>query len=318
MIYILFIIGFVFLIKGADFLIEGASSIAKKFQVSDLVIGLSIVAIGTSAPEFVVNMFASYHGNAELAISNILGSNIANTFIAIGLAAVISPLVVKRNTVLKEIPLCLLAAIMVGVLANDVLIDGDLISHISRIDGFVFLGFFMVFFSYTMSLAKDKREEPLEKIKTLPTIHSILYIVLGIIGLSVGGDWIVDGAVKIASSLGMSQALIGVTIIAVGTSLPEIVTSAMSAMKGYNDIAIGNAVGSNILNIFFILGVSSLVRPLDFDTKLNFDIMVNIGAAALLFLFLYVFNKKHTLSRWHGILFLGLYSVYLTFAILRG
>ena len=319
MTYVLFVIGFIILIKGADLLVDGASSIAKRYKISDIVIGLTIVAFGTSAPELMVNLIASYQGNAELAVANVLGSNIANTLVAIGIAAIISPLVVKRNTVLKEIPLEFLAALVVGFMANDILIDVGVLSQLSRIDGLVMLCFFGVFLSYTLSIAKDKQEKPLEAVvKGLSIPYSIAYVLLGLVGLGAGGHWIVEGAVEIARTFGMSEALIGTTIIAIGTSLPEIVTSAMSAMKGKKDIAIGNAVGSNIFNIFWVLALSSTLSPLPFNPIINMDILVNIGASALLFLFLYVSNPKHELRRVHGILFIFIYIGYLSYTIYRG
>lgn len=316
--YLLFIIGFMILIKGADILIDGASTIARKFHISDIVVGLTIVAFGTSAPELVVNIFASYQGNAELAIANVLGSNIANTLVAIGLAVIISPLIIKRNTVIIEIPLCLLAAIVVGVLANDAFITQAETSSLSRIDGLVLLCFFIIFFCYTLSIAKTKHEtiETTEKKLSMP--RSIVYILVGLVGLTLGGNWIVAGAVKLAMALGMSQALIGLTIVAVGTSLPEIVTSVVSAYKGKKDIAIGNAVGSNIFNIFWVLAISATIRPLPFDTKINSDILVNILASLLLFLFLFIRNKKHVLRRAHGVIFLILYVGYIVYSVIRG
>lgn len=316
--YLLFLLGFVILIKGADLLVEGAGSIAKKFHVSDIVIGLTIVAFGTSAPELVVNTIASYQGNSELAIANVLGSNIANIFIAIGLAAIISPLTVKRNTVLKEIPLTLLAAAVIGFVANDVLFDKGDVSRITRGEGFVMLCFFVIFLFYTLTIAKEKHEKPDEKAKVIPMPKSIGYIILGLVGLTVGGDWIVTGAIKMATALGMSEALIGVTIVAIGTSLPEIVTSAVSAYKGKKDIAIGNAVGSNLFNIFWVLALSAIVKPLPFDEKLNVDVLVNLLASTLLFLFLYVRNKEHVMKRGHGILFILLYVGYIVYSVIRG
>jgi len=316
--YVLFIIGFFILIKGADLLIEGASSVAKRLKVSDLVIGLTIVAFGTSAPELIVNVISSYTGNAELAISNILGSNIANTFLALGIAAFITPLSVKRNTVLKEIPLAFLAALTLGLLANDALINMEVASTLSRIDGLILACFFTIFLFYTITVAKAEREKPDERAKVIPIGRSIVLIIFGMLGLMFGGDWIVTGAIEIATNFGLSQAFIGLTIVAIGTSLPEIVTCAVSAYKGNSDIAIGNAVGSNIFNIFWVLALSSIVKPLPFDTKINFDVVTNIVAAALLFLFLYVANKKHTLKKSHGIIFIVLYVAYIGYLIYRG
>lgn len=318
MIYFLFILGFVFLIKGADLLIDGATSLARRFHISDIVIGLTIVAFGTSTPELVVNVVASYAGNADIAIGNVLGSNIVNTFLAVGLAAIISSLSVRRNTVHKEIPLSFLAAVVMGILANDEVLDRLPTSDLTRIDGLVLLCFFVVFFSYILTIAKDKNEGVAVTTSSLPLTRSVIYVVLGLALLCFGAEWVVDGAVVFAQNFGLSEALIGLTIVAVGTSLPEIVTSAVSAWKGNDDIAIGNVVGSNIFNIFWILGVSALIRPLPFDPRINFDVGVNILAAALLFAFLYVRNRAHVLRRIHGVIFILLYVGYIVYLIKRG
>lgn len=316
--YILFIIGFPVIVKGADFLVEGGASLAKRFNVSDIVIGLTIVAFGTSAPELIVNVYASYKGNAELAIANVLGSNIANVLLALGIAAMIAPLIVKRNTMLKEIPLSVLAAVVIGLAANDVLISGEAASGISRVDGLIMLCFFIIFIVYTITIARIKHEAFAGPLKVYSLAKSLLFIVMGVVGLTMGGDWIVDGAVKMALALGMSQALIGLTIVAVGTSLPEIVTSAVSAYKGKRDIAIGNVVGSNIFNIFLVIAVSAAIRPLPFDAKLNSDILVNLVASGLLFFFLCVNNKWHILRRWHGFVFVLIYAGYIVYSVMRG
>lgn len=318
MVYFLFIIGFVALIKGADLLIEGASSIAKRFKVPDIVIGLTIVALGTSAPELVVNIIASWEGSTDLAIANVLGSNIANTLLSLGLASFFGALVVKRNTVIKEIPLALLSALILGVVANDRLIDMAETSQISRIDGLVMMGFFLVFFSYSLTLAKASKEEFDDDTKKLPWAKSIWMILIGIFGLAVGGSWIVDGAIEIAKFFGMSEALIGLTIVAVGTSLPEIVTSVLSAKRGKRDLAIGNAVGSNLFNVFWVLALSATIRPLPFSESLNLDVVVNIVAAFLLFLFLYVANKKHVFKKTYGVIFIFIYAAYIALSIYRG
>ena len=318
MTYFLFILGFFVLIKGADVLIDGASSIAKRFSISDLVIGMTIVAFGTSAPELVVNIFASAQGNADLAISNVLGSNIANIFLGLGVACLFGGLVVQRNTVIKEIPLSFLAAVVLAFLVNDQLIDHGAVSQLTRIDGLILLSFFAVFFFYTISLAMVGKEKLQVETEFMPIGKALLFSVLGLAGLVFGGDWIVAGAVLLAQNFGMSESLIGLTIVAVGTSLPEIVTSAVSAKKGKKDIAIGNVVGSNMFNIFWVLGISSVIKPLPFQSSLNLDVITHIVAAALLFLFVFVANKNHILKRWHGFLFLALYAVYMAVAIYRG
>lgn len=318
MTYVLLVLGFVLLIKGADLLIEGSSSIAKRLNISDLVIGLTIVAFGTSAPELIVNVMASYNGNTDLAIANVLGSNIANTFLAIGGAAIFTPLIVKRNTIYKEIPLTLLAAIVLFITANDVFLDGNAPNQITRSEGLTLIGFFIIFFFYTVGIAADSNDVAFEKTKRLTITRSMTYILFGLLGLTYGGEWIVSGSVDVAKVFGMSETLVGITVVAIGTSLPEITTSILSAYKGKSDIAIGNAVGSNIFNIFWVLAASSTIKTLPFSDKINFDVGVNILASLLLFLFLYIANKKHTLKRGHGIFFIALYSIYIGISVMRG
>lgn len=312
--YILFVIGFILLIKGADLLVDGSASIAKKLKISTIVIGLTIVAFGTSTPEFIVNIFASAKGNTEIAIGNILGSNIANILLILGISSIIYPLVTKKNTVWKEIPLSLLAAVLVGVLVNDTLIDGGIFSGLTRIDGIVLLAFFIIFLYYTFGISKVSEEATDINIKQLSYLKSSLFIIGGFIGLILGGKWIVDGAVKIAELFNVSQSLIGLTIVAVGTSLPELATSAVAAYKKQTDIAIGNVVGSNIFNIFWILGFSALIRPLPFSRNSDLDIAMTVLASLILFIIMFV-GKKHTIERWQGILMLLIYIGYIAFLI---
>ncbi len=315
--YILFIIGFVVLIKGADFLVSGASSIARKLNVSALVIGLTVVAFGTSTPELFVNVFASLQGNAEIAVGNVLGSNIFNILLILGISAIVFPLAVQSTTVWKEIPFSLLAVLILAIIANDTLIDGKELSELTRTDGLVLLGFFIIFLSYTFSIAKNSSSTNNEDIKQRSNFKSYAYIILGLAGLVVGGNWITNGAVKIASQFGVSEYLIGLTIVAAGTSLPELATSAVAAFKKNTDIAIGNIVGSNIFNIFFILGVSAIINPLPFHPASNLDIIMTAIASILLFIVLFI-GKKRILERWHGILFLLIYVSYVVFLIMRG
>ena len=316
--YVLFVIGFVMLIKGADFLVEGSSSIARRLNISDLVIGLTVVAFGTSSPELFVNIIASAKGNASIAVGNIVGSNIANIFLILGISAVIFPLMVEKSVVLKGIPLSLLAALLLFVLANDRLIDKDVSSNLTRIDGFVFIFFFIIFLYYsfgavkTIERAKDHAPE-----KQHGMIKSLLLVILGLGGLLLGGKWIVDGAVHLATSLGISQTLVGLTVVAVGTSLPELATSAVAAYKKNVEIAVGNVVGSNIFNIFFVLGVSSVIKPLPFQMKQNADIIIMVLANLILFVSMFS-GKKRLVDRWEGIVFILLYSVYITFLVIQG
>jgi cation:H+ antiporter len=312
--YILFVIGFVLLIAGANLLVEGSASIAKKLNISSIVIGLTIVAFGTSAPEFIVNIFASIQGNTDIAIGNILGSNIVNILFILGVSAVIFPLATKENTVWKEIPLSLLAAILLGVMVNDTLIDGGTFSGITRIDGIIFLAFFIIFLYYTFGISKVTGENTDLEIKEMSYMKSSLYIVGGLSGLIFGGKWIVDGAIKIAEGFNVSQSLIGLTIVAIGTSLPELATSAVAAYKKQSDIAIGNVVGSNIFNIFFILGFSALIRPLPFSKTSDIDIIMTIFSSLILFLIMFI-GKKHTIERWQGITMIIIYIGYVAYLI---
>lgn len=312
--YILFLIGFVLLISGANLLVEGSASIAKKLNISSIVIGLTIVAFGTSAPEFIVNIFASIQGNTDIAIGNILGSNIVNILLILGISAVIFPLATKENTVWKEIPLSLLAAILLGVMVNDTLIDGGTFSGITRIDGIVFLAFFIIFLYYTFGISKVSGENTDLEIKEMSYLKSSLYVAGGLLGLVFGGKWIVDGAIKIAEGFNISQSLIGLTIVAIGTSLPELATSAVAAYKKQSDIAIGNVVGSNIFNIFYILGFSALIRPLPFSKTSDIDIMMTIFSSLILFLIMFI-GKKHTIERWQGILMIIIYIGYVAYLV---
>lgn len=317
-VYLLFIIGFVLLIKGAGLLVDGASSIAKRLQVSDLVVGLTVVAFGTSAPEMFVNLQASFNGNTGIAIGNILGSNIANILLILGICAVIYPVVIKRNTIYKEIPFSLLAAVAIGLLANDALIDEKPFSELSRIDGAILLCFFSIFFYYVIEIARKVRdEEPSVTTEQMPVPKAIFFVIIGITGLIVGGNWIVQGAITMAGALGVSEHLVGLTVVAVGTSLPELATSAVAAYKKNTDIAIGNVVGSNIFNVFWVLGLSSMIRPLPFAAESNVDILVVIFSSLLLFIFGFIGNRR-TLTRVKGIFFLLAYVLYTAYLIWRG
>jgi len=316
--YALFVLGLIILIKGADILVEGSSSIAMQFHISDLVIGLTIVAFGTSTPELFVNIIASLKGNTDIAIGNVLGSNISNIFLILGISSIIFPLSVSKGTVWKEIPFSLLAVFVLGVMVNDHLINGNPFSILSRADGIILLSFFVVFIYYTFGIAKriEGMEELVPK-KPQAFYKSILMILLGFTGLTLGGKWIVDGAVYFATMFGMSESLLGLTIVAVGTSLPELATSAVAAYKKNVEIAVGNVVGSNIFNIFFVLGISSIIKPLPFKSSSNIDIGVVIIASILLFFCMFT-GQKQSLERWEGVMFILAYAVYIVFLISLG
>lgn len=318
MTYILFFLGFILLIKGADWLVSGASSLAYRFGVSALVVGLTIVAFGTSAPELIVSLLASINGNTEIAIGNIVGSNIANILLILGISAIIYPLTVQNSTVWKEIPFALLAVLVLFLITNDQFIDGASMSMISRIDGLVLIAFFAIFLYYIFGTAfQGNKQKSVEQNADFVPSRVTLQIIGGLIGLVVGGKWIVDGAITFAGSLGVSESLIGLTIVAVGTSLPELATSAVAAYKKNVDIAIGNIVGSNIFNVFWILGISAFITPLPFTASSNIDVLVAIGATLLLFFALFV-GRKHTIEKWQGVGFILLYIIYVAYLVMRG
>lgn len=314
---ILLVIGFALLIKSADFLVRGASSLAKKLGVSDLVIGLTVVAFGTSTPELFVNIFASSQGNAEIAIGNIVGSNIFNILFILGVASLICPLAISRGTVWKEIPFSLLAVLVLVILSNDVLFDKSGHSMLTRIDGVVFMSFFALFMYYIISISKNSKNYQYNKADKTDFSKPLLMVIAGLLGLVFGGKLVVNGAVDIASRLGVSESLLGLTIVAAGTSLPELATSAVAAYKKNSDIAVGNIVGSNIFNIFFILGISSLIRPLPILTQAYADMLVLSAVSLLLFFFIFT-GKRRMIDRWEGSIFLVLYAAYMVFLIKRG
>jgi len=315
----LLVVGFALLIKGADFLVEGSSSIARILKVSDLVVGLTIVAFGTSTPELVVNIFAGIQANADIAIGNIVGSNIFNILVILGIASVIFPLTVTRGTVWVEIPLTLAAAVMLGLLANDHLLTKSDFRGLSRADALILLGCFAAFVYYVFLIARRKEKGPDTPLTSKPAgmAKSVVMVVLGLVALFVGAKFVVDGAVALAAALGVSQSLIALTIVAAGTSLPELATSAVAACKKNCDIAVGNIVGSNIFNIFFILGISALIRPIPLQPKSNIDIGVAVFASLALFVVMFS-GRKHVLDRWEGLLFIGLYVIYVGFLIVQG
>ncbi len=321
--------GFILLIKGADWLVEGASSIAKRVGLSDLMIGLTVVSFGTSAPELIVNIIASFQGSADIAIGNIVGSNISNTMLILGITALITPLAVQKSTVLKEIPFMLLASITLLIMANDMIVDGYAQSELSRSDGMAFLGFFIIFLYYTFGLSKHTiLEDGYSKPKMSLGKAWILFLI-GLVGLGVGGNLAVEGAKSIAAMLGLSEALIGLTIVALGTSLPELAASIVAAKKGKTDIAIGNIVGSNIFNIFWILGLSAAIKPLPFQPALNVDLLVVVGCTALLFFLIHngglhrrillwwKQERDYILNKFEGGVLLAGYILYISYIVYR-
>ena len=310
---ILLVIGFIPLVYGGNFLVDGASSLAKKYNVPNMVIGLTIVAFGTSMPEFIVNVMSSAKGANEIAMGNIIGSNILNIAIILGITSIIRVLYVKDNTSTKEIPLTIISGLAVFFLANDKLIDKVSVSQISRADGFVMLMFFIIFLSYTFSLAKEGRAREEEDFKVFSTSKSTIYIILGLGLLMLGGKLIVDNAVNLARGFGISERIIGLTIVSLGTSLPELTTSIIAALKGNSDIAIGNITGSNIFNIFWVLGISAIISPIPLGGSQP-DILLIILISFLLFFFVF-FSREKKLDRKKGIFFVLLYIAYIVYLL---
>lgn len=305
---ILIIAGFAALIFGANWLVDGASALAKKYNVSDLIIGLTIVSFGTSAPELVVNSLASYNGYSDIILGNILGSNNFNLFITLGIAGLIYPMRVQKSTIWKEIPISFGAALLFYMMANNFFFSDT--TAVLRIDGVVLLLCFVAFLFYVFKEMKAGKE-PIEEIIYIPKSNFKIWslILLGLAGLIIGGQLVVDNGVKLATLLGISEKIIGLTIIAVGTSLPELLTSVVAALKKNSGIAIGNIIGSNIFNILLILSVSSLIAPIEFHSYFNLDLYILLGGTIFLFLSMFV-GKKNRLDRWQSAFLLLFYLVY--------
>lgn len=312
---LLLLLGFALLIKGADYLVKGASALARKFNVSELVIGLTIVAFGTSTPELVVSIVSSAKGLNEVVYGNVIGSNIFNLYFILGVSAIIFPIVVQRSTIRKEIPYSLWAIVLFFILANDELLWGNE-NYLSRIDSLIMLFFFGAFMVYVFyNMKSDPEPTPSVEKKDYATWITIIMIIGGLVGLVIGGQMVVNNAVTIARSFNLSDKLIGLTIIAAGTSLPELATSAVASYRKNSDISIGNVVGSNIFNLLFVLPVSGLIRPMDYDSSLNMDNYVLMAGTVLLFiLFL---GKTSKLTRWEALLLLIGYIVYVAYLIWR-
>jgi len=314
---LLLLAGLAILILGANFLIKGASSIATRFGISPMIIGLTVVSFGTSMPEFVVSLTSGLKSNSDLAIANIIGSNIANVLLVLGFAAIIRPLPAKNSTVVSEIPFSLSAALLLGFLANAHLFSNDPELKISHWDGAILLSFFMLFMLYVYKTSHAMRNRQVQILPSGAMVRSFAFLALGTLGLYFGGQWVVDGAVGLAQGWGIHDALIGLTIIAIGTSSPELVASCIAAYRGQTDIAIGNIVGSNIFNLLWVLGFTSSIVELPFEVVSNTDLMVVIGSSALVILAL-TSSRDNTIRRSHGILFVSLYVAYLVYVVMRG
>lgn len=316
LVLLLLLIGLGILIGGAEILVRGASSIARRFGISPLVVGLTIVAFGTSAPELIVSLLASFRGSADIAIGNVVGSNIVNILFILGITAAMVPLKVQKSTVWKEIPFAFLAILLVLFFGNDGRIDGSTFNTITRTDGLALLSIFVIFMYYVFGIAKNGGDDTTEEVRMYSGATSMAFVALGIAALFAGGKMLVDNAILLAQAAGLSEALIGLTIVAIGTSLPELVTSVVAARHKQADIAVGNIVGSNIFNVFWILGLSAFITPLDFNMKTNQDVIVCIGVTLLLFVVMF-FGKKHIIQRRDGFIFVALYILYLGAIIYR-
>lgn len=312
--YLLFGLGLI--IIGANGLVDGASSLARKLKVSDMVIGLTIVAFGTSTPEFTVSVYSAINGNTDIAIGNIAGSNIFNVLLILGVCAIITPLTIQKNTIWKEIPFSLLAALMLLFMANDIILDHNTANQLTRSEGLVLLGFFVIFLIYAFQISRNNPspEEANPKAKIYPGWLSILFVLAGLGGLILGGKFFVDGAVNIARGLGMSESVIGLTIVAVGTSLPELATSIVAALKKNAAIAIGNVVGSNIFNIFFILGSTATIKNLPLGNITNIDLLLVAFSSIILFVFSFTFSGRK-INRSEGVFLLLIYIAYVFYLI---
>ena len=316
---LLLIGGLILILLGANGLTDGAASVAKRFRIPPIVIGLTIVAFGTSAPELTVSVSSALKGSADIAIGNVVGSNIFNTLMIVGCTALFAPIVITRNTLRKEIPLCILSSIVLLICANDAFLDKAPENILNRVDGLLLLCFFLIFMGYTFAIAskpvtmEQQAEHPVieeeTEIKSLPWWQSILYIIGGLAALIYGGQLFVDGATGIARNLGVSESIIGLTLVAGGTSLPELATSIVAALKKNPEIAIGNVIGSNLFNIFFVLGCSASITPLHLSGITNFDLFTLVGSGILLWLF-GLFFAKRTITRIEGGMMILCYVAY--------
>lgn len=314
---LLLIGGLILILLGANGLTDGAASLARRFHIPDIVIGLTIVAFGTSAPELTVSLSSALKGSTDLSVGNVVGSNLFNTLMIVGCTALCAPIAITRNTLQREIPLCILAAIVLLICGNDILLDGQSENILSSTDGWLLLCFFTIFMSYTFAMAThhpDERKEQREEIRQLPLVQSLLYVTGGLTGLILGGTFFVDGATGIARLLGVSESVIGLTLVAGGTSLPELATSIVAALKKNPEIAIGNVIGSNLFNIFLVLGCSAAITPLPLTDIGNTDLLTLVASCVLLWLFGQFFGRR-TVTRVEGIVLVLCYVGYTSILI---
>ena len=312
---ILFILlGFVLLIKGADILVNGSSAIAKKMRISEIVIGLTIVSIGTSMPELFVSTTSALQGASDISVGNVIGSNICNLLLILGLSSLIHPVKFQKQTKLIENPMSIILTLIFVLMCN---INRD----ISRIEAIILLVFFIAFLIYTIVIGKKSKDEAileisLEEAKKISVVKNLVLIILGILGLKIGGDLVVENAKLVATALNISEKIIGLTIVAIGTSLPELVTSLTAAIKGESDIAIGNIIGSNIFNLLFIIGVSAVITPITYNISYNFDVIILFVAMILMCIFPFI-KPKDEMSRSNGLIYTLIYIIYMLALIFK-
>lgn len=308
--YVLLVIGFILLIKGADCFVDGSAGVAHKLRVSSMVIGLTVVAMGTSAPECAVSIAASFRGENSMAISNVVGSNIFNLMVVCGVCSVVTPLSVKASTLKREFPISILAAVALIAM-------GYMGMEIGRAEGVLLLAGFITFLAWLVREAqrdRGKAQEDVVEIKSLSAAMCLAYIVVGIAAIVMGGDIVVDSATRIAENFGLSQTLIGLTIVAMGTSLPELVTSIVAAKKGEADMAIGNVIGSCIFNILLVLGIAGTISPMEVLMENMIDAIILIGMSIIVWIFAWSGKR---ISRLEGAVLVAIYAVYMGYICLR-
>lgn len=309
--YFLFILGFVILIYGADLLVNGASALGAKLGIPDMVIGLTIVALGTSLPEVVINVFASVRGDTSLAISNVLGSNLMNILVIVGIASVITPLGIPKSTTFRDIPVNFFSVILLALLVNDLTIGWGNTNQLNWIEGIIFLLLIVAYIIFSLKKSNIEQEPDTRSVHN-PAGKSVLLLLAGIAMMVIGGRWIVNGTLMVSDLLGISSSEVGLVVVATATSLPELATSIVAAIKKNPGIAIGNAVGSCIFNIFLVLGLSSLITPLPFDMTNIYDLLMVLLASVLIFVFVFT-GKGRQIERWEGILMLVIYFGYMVY-----
>lgn len=308
------IIGLALILAGANFLTDGASALARRFGISPMAVGLTVVAFGTSAPELTVSVVSAIEGSAGLAIGNVVGSNIFNILGIVGITALVAPISITRGTLSKEIPLVVLSCVVALIVANDIFLESGSENVLSRADGLLLLCFFAIFLGYTFAIARDGVGTGADEIKSLPLWRTFLYILGGLAALVFGGKLFVSGASDIARNLGVSESVIGLTLVSVGTSLPELATSVVAALKKNPEIAIGNVIGSNLFNLFFILGASASITPLPLGNITNVDLFCMLGASLML-LAAGRYNKVRTITRAEGAVLVAAYIAYTLYLI---